>query len=1047
MSFVISPDTPDGGQQPETPTTGRFKVSADTLQPILGGKSWDETHQPTAPANHPYLAMAARLAGGVGSGIAQTADVITAGGLGIPEAAGGLIAGAGEAAAEGFEGSSLDPKRIGTEAALGAVPLGWIFKGGKALETAARSGIYNAVGTAGRQLAAGEPLDPTAIATQGGIGAITGGALSRFFGGAKAPTDAAAIKAPLALEDTIRSGAGTRVAGTPNKLGGIAEKGSFATPNARNITFPDSGNTFPPESIESHAYMDGDKIATMAPKGTPPLSVEDIQNLGPSIDPATGAPYRDILGDASTRVGKLRAAELATEAKTARLADKQKVIDDTNAAAAQEIENAKAEGAIRTPGTPTESFRNPIEGGTEQVTYGYKKPKPVKEAASSTSPLAKVLTPRPTTPPDFVPPGLGPKVPSKPTAMSIGGQPLDPELVKQLQKTYPDLMKTLGGTAAPEVTSVGVKSVENIAERPVQPVEPTPQPVEQAPAIPPTLAEAQSPLAKFFKSPVDAVGDAYRGIKGETDVNPLAKQQLGVALQTEAAKAGLPTRGTPNLAKFLSEKVSPDITAQQGGVPPVAAATEAAPTLPSTSEPAPYEPSNVTQDPNVHSMTQQEINDQLDLIDKAKADPSLLRLLLSGESPLRGSVGAAAANDPAVFENSGGRMAALANKLPATLQDYLRPGLGSRLAYGAVGSIPGAALGSTINPDDPTAGAIAGGAGGFLAGFAGRSGFQEGLEKGGTAAAGRHGAVNEAINYRNSGFLASPSAQGKKGIADFGNVLGKAAELMASKDAEERAMGLKVLKNILRPGENFKNLKEGWKSPELARQAVGSQNIGETPMPTGPLGWVTKPFAAQQNMWARIMTDAGVTPQDAEQALMVNKPGRIVPLIKKFMDMQNTPGYSGQAIRGLMPFMRIAMNRFEGGLERIPGISQAVGEDSSKLPRTLFGAGAVGVGMGLGAYDNANEDAGDPTSPIIKGLRIAGAGMYGLPLAVGEALTSHSARDIYNQIPGIRATVEPPNPNDNALQWIQKLLAQGLDEFIPNILSTVQSTSGKNATR
>src|ERR1017187_9206162 len=207
------------------------RAGTSTPQPVLGGKAWPSNETADAKPQS-FIDRIGGWRGIAAAGVRMGAGVLGAEGL----APGAAINAAGETLAEGVEGSDISPTRIATEAAIGAVPFGEILKAGKIGNSMIRSGLYGAVGTGARELASGQSLDPTAIATQGGIGAITGGALSKFFGGAKVPTDAAAVKAPLALEDTIHSGTGTRVAGSPTKYG-WAEKGSTPTPAARNITF------------------------------------------------------------------------------------------------------------------------------------------------------------------------------------------------------------------------------------------------------------------------------------------------------------------------------------------------------------------------------------------------------------------------------------------------------------------------------------------------------------------------------------------------------------------------------------------------------------------------------------------------------------------------------------------------------------------------------------------------------------------------------------------------------------------------------------------
>lgn len=110
---------------------------------------------------------------------------------GVMSAEGGLLgaglSGTGELGAELLEGSDPSLKRIGMEAALGAVPFGALLKEGRPLASAARGAVYGSVGQAGRELAQDKPLDPTAIATSGLLSGGMTGLLSRFLGG-KPPT-------------------------------------------------------------------------------------------------------------------------------------------------------------------------------------------------------------------------------------------------------------------------------------------------------------------------------------------------------------------------------------------------------------------------------------------------------------------------------------------------------------------------------------------------------------------------------------------------------------------------------------------------------------------------------------------------------------------------------------------------------------------------------------------------------------------------------------------------------------------------------------------
>lgn len=146
---------------------------------------------------------------------------------GIGSLAGGAVAAVGEMAAEGIEGSDFNAKRIGTEAALGAVPLSKVFTAGRPIQSAIRSGALAGVGEAGRELAEGQDLQGGRIATTTGLGALLGGILGHFPGEkAKAPVGEA--PPPLQVETTAVPGGRTFSGGkiSYNRTGGTRLSGA-----------------------------------------------------------------------------------------------------------------------------------------------------------------------------------------------------------------------------------------------------------------------------------------------------------------------------------------------------------------------------------------------------------------------------------------------------------------------------------------------------------------------------------------------------------------------------------------------------------------------------------------------------------------------------------------------------------------------------------------------------------------------------------------------------------------------------------------------------
>ena len=134
------------------------------------------------PAEEPGLwERIGGLPGVIGTGIRGLSGVAAAPGGWL----GAGIAGAGEFGAELAEaiggGPSPSLKRIGTEAALGAVPFAKILKVGKPLVSAGLGALYGATGAGLRQRAQDQDLDPGAIATSGALAGLVTGGLSRFL--------------------------------------------------------------------------------------------------------------------------------------------------------------------------------------------------------------------------------------------------------------------------------------------------------------------------------------------------------------------------------------------------------------------------------------------------------------------------------------------------------------------------------------------------------------------------------------------------------------------------------------------------------------------------------------------------------------------------------------------------------------------------------------------------------------------------------------------------------------------------------------------------
>lgn len=148
--------------------------------------------------------------------------------------------------------------------------------------------------------------------------------------------------------------------------------------------------------------------------------------------------------------------------------------------------------------------------------------------------------------------------------------PEDSALRPQNWGTIPGKVKSAAGNVHENLMALGrmlgVEEPEAVAPKVAAPPPPTSfRPTALTPDISPVSSprvRVPSSPASFYKSPLDAVGDAYKASATEEGINPLAQRQLGTATQHEALKAGLPTRGggtLDTLGKFLSSKISPQI--------------------------------------------------------------------------------------------------------------------------------------------------------------------------------------------------------------------------------------------------------------------------------------------------------------------------------------------------------------------------------------------------------------------------------------------------------------------------------------------------------
>jgi hypothetical protein len=933
-------------QAPSTPTLVKS-------EPLSGG------------SQHPWLAAAARLAGGVGSAIAQPAEAT---GIGAVLPAG--IAGAGESLAEWLEGSEQDPKRIATEAALGAVPLGWISKG-RMLAGMAKSGIMGAVGEGARELARDEDLSPTSIGVSGGVNALTFGALSKLFG-SHAPTPGGPkIAEPPLIESNPVTGQKTfRVPASAVKEQPRPMSGAGQTAVQNDIR---SGLGKLLGAEESKLGTPGDLDS-----GIRDASVQAGKNRASNYRAGVTAERSEQTADLQ-RIKELLGVKAKEEAAQTKQAAAQKIIKELEARgyAPNDPNFTASESGVTPAGTTfrkSTSFSPPDEADevVDDLAGGVP---PSRTPAPTVPPEPTTLAQEPLAPvaqgePSPVVPEPVQEPPSRPDApFSIFHGDMEPGVHPQAPwggAVLPDLRNTFLTTAQDLVDKGNAGNAAAGAGQAAG------QAAGEA-AGPAASAAAEAPetaLAKFFRTRKGATGANLRQARaaanaGEIPTDEFARDshllELGKAPEgpfaTSLPPARKPSELMDQLQQMLGDKGDAGRVIDEGATAPIAGGT---------TEPLP------TGNPDAGAA-------------------------LADDAPDWVKQQAAAADALAAMKKDPGQ------------QGSVSPALLKALGLPIAGAATGAVAGPMLDPDDPDAavkGALAGGALGYGVGHGGQ----------------------ELINMRNAGLLATPSAQLKKPLSDAGAYIQKAAESAFSGKRDEAVAMLKEMFNPV----NFSNYGRAFKNPALAEDVIGDTAKPYIEPAKGLMGLVARPFAAAQYATSQAMQRAGVTPEEAKNVLLLGKPE--TQLAQRWLDLQKLPGWQGQAVRAVRPFARIGTNIFERGFQRIPGVSMLTGDPETKVARTILGAGALGAGALTGAGDSDNEEqGGEPTSPLVQGLRRALMASYGVPFVLGESLTGpHGIRDLYYMTPGTSQTLPAPAPKDTIFSYGKKFGKRWLDQMMPD---------------
>lgn len=444
--------------------------------------------QPEVSPIRKWLAGGTRVLSGWGASIPAMEP-------GLGSALGAGIAGLGEAAAEKIEGSPLNESRIALEAGLGAVPLSRVFRAGRAAQSAIRSGALSGVGEAGRELSQGEDLSPGSVVTATGLGALMGGVLGKFsIPKAKAATKTYEVQQAGKPQPQTKS--------FPSVRGETPTQPPVAASGREGYWAKQGLN--PPAAPGKMASAQSElPFMSEAPGGKVPF-----RNEGPST------PYR-AAGKAALRADE----KAAIEAEKA-LAEEERLT---------QIEEAQAGMKAGQPTVSESISAKTPEGVSKRLSTKFKVAGEEGDEGGVAPDLGRLISGGSRKGPKINVPETGPareiydawvqrgRTPAQASKLAAKGRPpvsiLEEEAPQVAEAVAPATAAPVEGALAPGVSQTG------------------------------SLVE-ESPLARLFKSRVDAAGQGYRDIKtaiGAGEKVPEEGRQIaGKALRQEGQAAGLP---------------------------------------------------------------------------------------------------------------------------------------------------------------------------------------------------------------------------------------------------------------------------------------------------------------------------------------------------------------------------------------------------------------------------------------------------------------------------------------------------------------------------
>lgn len=508
----------------------------------------------------------------------------------------------------------------------------------------------------------------------------------------------------------------------------------------------------------------------------------------------------------------------------------------------------------------------------------------------------------------------------------------------------------------------------------------------------PPVPEVPSAPARLFKSPVDALGEAYRTAKTDPDVNPLAKRYLGSGLSHEAARAGLPSkRYAPDaLNQFLEGDLSPEVSKALGR-PPLK-------TEPSLKSARPLKEGELP--PTSGNWVQDELN-QVDALARAKGKA----------------------------DKGGGGGTTLGAGLGG-LQDILgiarrNPEFTATLARTGVGALAGGVLGGQV--DHPFIGALLGGAAGAMSGGSGDvmgrlSAIKDQLTNSGAQEAAQT-VAEAAAHYQRMMLLTDPVGLPiNAGLAPYGSAIMGAIEHGLSGNPE----GWAALR-ALTPENWMRHAIPAWtEAGSLIGRAEG-EAMDQAPTMFRKLGSFAGRTMTTGDVASRnILEEAGIPEEAARRFTLTNEPD--LQLFRKFANLaRGDKDITTPIIQIMSPFRRTPANVTEQGLQRIPGLGFLFhGEKQQDPLQQMLVQQGMGTVSGLGGY--AVGSSTDPNEGRVGRRAVSNAlGGYGLPFNIGYLAGQANRADR----PGLGAAVAAfdesmPLPTTNTIRdWANFIGANG----------------------